>query len=279
VVIPLDPEVISPAIHRAMLTGRFEAEESAQIPNIVRPGDRVLEIGAGIGFISTLLSRQRRVSEVIAVEANPRLMDYMQRLHARNRVRKVRRLNTVLTNQPQERATFYLRADFWMGSLIAGPNPHLGTVEVQTTRLDDFLRAEAIDLIVCDVEGAETFLFQDADLSGVDRIFLELHDHVTGLSAVGRLFANLFDKGFVYDPRHSSSSVVLFQRVGVADIVRPCGRRSASAAISSLRSSSQPLTASIASCRFACSSRSLFISSGSSSGSANLSLISLKRAT
>lgn len=221
VVIPLDPQVITPVIHQAMLSGRFEAEESAQIPAIVRPGDRVLEIGAGIGFISTLLSRQRRVARVIAVEANPQLMGYMERLHARNRVRKVRRLNTVLTNRAEPSATFYLRTDFWMGSLMAGPNPHVGTVEVPTTNLDALLREEAIDLIVCDVEGAESMLFEGADLSGVDRIFLELHDHITGLSGVARLFATLAGQGFVYDPRHSTGSVVLFQKVGPEDIVRP----------------------------------------------------------
>jgi FkbM family methyltransferase len=221
VVIPLDPEVITPAIRAAIVGGRFETEEAAQIPDIVRPGDRVLEIGAGIGFISTLLARQRRVAEVIAVEANPQLMGYMERLHRRNRVRKVRRLNTVLTNQAQSHATFYLRTDFWMGSLMPGPNPHIGAVEVPTTNLDGLLRAEAIDLIVCDVEGAESMLFEGADLAGVDRIFLELHDHVTGLSGVARLFATLAGQGFVYDPRHSTGSVVLFQKVGPEDIVRP----------------------------------------------------------
>ena len=55
VVIPLDPQVITPTIRQAILDGRFETEEASQIPHIVRPGDRVLEIGAGIGFISTLL--------------------------------------------------------------------------------------------------------------------------------------------------------------------------------------------------------------------------------
>ena len=59
--IPFDPAVITPAIGRAIREGRFEAEESRQIPHIVRPGDRVLEIGAGIGFISTLIARQRRM--------------------------------------------------------------------------------------------------------------------------------------------------------------------------------------------------------------------------
>jgi FkbM family methyltransferase len=221
VMIPPDPSVITPAIRDAILGGRFEAEESSQIPLIVRPGDHVLEIGAGIGFISTLLSRQPRVARVIAVEANPHLIDYMTRLHALNRVRKVRRMNAVLTNEARASATFYLRRDFWMGSLAAGPNPYVGTVEVPTANLDALLREEAIDLVVCDVEGAETVIFPGADLTGVDRIFLELHDHVTGLSGVRDLFASLAGHGFVYDPRHSQGSVVLFQKLGASDIVRP----------------------------------------------------------
>jgi len=222
VVIPDDPTVITPAIRAAILAGRFETCEARQIPAIVEPGDRVLEIGAGIGFISTLLARERRVASVLAVEANPHLIGYMERLHATNRVRKVRRLNAVLTCEAgADHATFYLREDFWMGSLMAGPNPFVGTVEVPTRDLDDLLRAEAISLIVCDVEGAEAFLFENADLTGVDRIFVEVHDHITGLSGVGRLFEALASRGFAYDPRHSEGSVVLFRRLRIPETLRP----------------------------------------------------------
>lgn len=221
VIIPEDERVLTSPIRAAMLAGQFEAEESAQIPHIVRGGDRVLEIGAGIGFISTLLAREPRVSAVVAVEANPHLLDYMGRLHASNHVAKVRRLNAILTNAAAETATFYLRRDFWMGSLSAEPNAFVATVEVPTMNLDALLRDEAISLIVCDVEGAEADLFEHADLSGVDRIFVETHDHVTGLSGVRRLFETMQAQGFVYDPRHSTGSVVLFQRLGDADIVRP----------------------------------------------------------
>ena len=48
-----------------------------------------------------------------------------------------------------------------------------------------------------------------------------MHDHVTGLSGVRGLFATMADHGFVYDPRHSLGSVVLFQRLGEQDILRP----------------------------------------------------------
>jgi len=219
--LPYDPEIITPDIHRAISDGTFEAEESTRIGEIVRPGDRVLEIGAGIGFMSTLLSRERRVASVVAVEANPYLIDYMERVHATNGVKKVRRMNAVLTNEPVASRTFYLRRDFWMGSLLPGPNPWLDTVSVPTLNFDALLRDEAISLIVCDVEGAEAFLFEDVALDGVDRIFVELHDHVTGLSGVGSLFRTLAAKGFVYDPRHSAGSVILFQHVGGRDIIRP----------------------------------------------------------
>jgi FkbM family methyltransferase len=221
VILPYDPAIITPAIHRAITEGRFEAEESAKVGEIIRRYDRVLELGAGIGFMSTLLSRQRRVSSVIAVEANPHLIDYMARVHVLNGVRKVRRLNAVLTNEPVASRTFYLRRDFWMGSLLSGPNPYLDTVSVPTANFDALLRDEAISLIVCDVEGAEAFIFEDVALDGVDRILVELHDHVTGLSGVGTLFRTLAAKGFVYDPRHSAGSVILFQRLGTRDIIRP----------------------------------------------------------
>ena len=221
VVIPFDPAVITPAIRAAMEAGRYETEEAAALAAAVEPGDRVVEIGAGIGFISTLLARDRRVASVLAVEANPHLLPYMARLHACNRVRKVRRLNAVLAPGGSGTATFYLRRDFWMGSLAPGPNPWQATVEVPVRDLDAVLRDEAASLVVCDVEGAEAALFAEADLAGVDRVLLELHDHVTGLSGVGAVFAALAARGLVYDPRHSAGSVVLFRRLRDPDVPRP----------------------------------------------------------
>lgn len=221
VLIPYAPEVITPTIEEAITTHRFESEEAHELSNIVEPGDRVLELGAGIGFISTILDRHSSVDKVIAVEANPKLMGYMARLHSLNRVRKVERRNAILTNQPISSMKFYLRHDFWMGSLCAGPNPYQETVDVPTENLDQLIRDEEISLIVCDIEGAESFLFENADLSGVTRIYLELHDHVTGLKGVRNLFNALEKEDFCYDPRHSSKSVVLFRRLVEDEELRP----------------------------------------------------------
>lgn len=216
VVIPPDPDIVTPVVRRTILDRKFEATKAGLIAGIVAPGDRVLEIGAGIGVITTLLARERRVSSVVAVEANPQLLDYMTKLHARNRVRKVRRMNAVLTNAATDHVVFYLRRDFWAGSLLPGPLPSTGQVMVRTLNLDATLRDEGINLIVCDVAGVEPMPLplRDADLSEVDRILLEIHVDLIGLSGVRDVFNALGCQGFVYDPRHSISSVVLFRRCG-----------------------------------------------------------------
>jgi FkbM family methyltransferase len=220
VLIPEDTLVITPPIRHAILTGHFEAEEADAVPRIVRPGDVVLEIGGGIGFISTLLAREPAVRRVISVEANPGLIGYMAGLHALNGV-SVTRINAVLTNEPVASVNFFLRRDFWMSSLMPEPIPFSASVRVPTRNLDILLWAERVTLVVCDIEGAEAFLFAGADLSGVDRVFLELHDHVTGLKGVQSVFRALGEQGFAYDPRHSAGSVVLFQRVRADEVPRP----------------------------------------------------------
>jgi len=69
VTIPYAPQVITPNIRDAIEAHRFEAEEASELHRIVEAEDRVLEIGAGIGFISTLLDRLDDVDRVVAVEA------------------------------------------------------------------------------------------------------------------------------------------------------------------------------------------------------------------
>ncbi len=216
-----DPAVLTPPIAAAIRAGVYEIEEARQIPAIVQDGDRVLEIGAGIGFISTLLARQPEVARIVAVEANPALIPVIRRTHALNGVEGVEVVNAVLEPGGDGRRDFYIRRDFWMSSLASGPNPYDNIVQVPVRDMNALLRDEAITLIVCDVEGAEAALFERADLFGVDRVYLEIHDHITGLKGVRDLFGHLSAKGFAYDPRHSFGGVILMRRVEENERLRP----------------------------------------------------------
>ncbi len=220
--IPYDPLIITPAILRAIKLGYFEAEEAAQIPHIVEAEDVVLDIGAGIGFISTLIARHAK--KVISVEANPDLMPFMAELHRCNGVKNVERLNVVLGNPGLGEAEFYQRKDFWMGSLSAAPNAYVSTVMVPEMSLNQLLEQARVTMVVCDIEGAEAALFNEVNFGDVTRVYLELHDHITGLKGVAAVFSAMAERGFAYDPRFSSGAIILFRKIESAETLRPYAR-------------------------------------------------------
>jgi len=223
--IPLDRSIITPPIEAAVRSGDYEADETRSLPEVVREGDRVLELGAGIGFVSSILAKRTRAERIVAVEANPGLIPFIRRVHAINGVRGVEVINGVACVGPAPRdgetASFYARPDFWMSSLSPEPYAYDAVHAVPMLSLDGLLRDNGITMIVCDIEGGEVALLPQADLSGVDRVYVEVHDHLTGLSGVKTLFDALSAKGFAYDLRHSCGSVVLFTKLGSVPDKRP----------------------------------------------------------
>lgn len=223
--VPLDRRIVTPPIEAALRNGVYEADETRSLPEVVRKGDRVLELGAGMGFVSTILAKRTKAAKVVALEANPQLIPFIHQVHAINNVRGVEVVNGVASAGPAPKAnataTFYARPDFWMSSLSPEPYAYDRAYDVPVLPLDALLRDHRINMVVCDIEGGEVALLPEADLSGVDRVYVEVHDHLTGLSGVKTLFDALSAKGFAYDLRHSCGSVVLFTRLGSVPDKRP----------------------------------------------------------
>ena len=160
----------------------------SQIPHIVRagrPGAR--DRRRHRLHLDAARRAQRRVSRVSRSRRTRTCSTTWRGCTCCNRVRKVRRLNAVLTNEPAPSATFYLRRDFWMGSLAPAPNPYVGTVEVPThepRRGCSATRGSTSSSATW--RGRRPCSSRAPTSRGVDRIFLEMHDHVTGLSGVRR---------------------------------------------------------------------------------------------
>lgn len=209
-------DIITPSIAAAISSGDYEAEEARITRKALAEGDRVLEIGAGLGFITTKIARDMRVATLSAYEADPRMAWHATDTLRRNGFADIKVVNGMLGDDDAAGgfAQFRLRPDFWMSSAFDTDIAADRVVSTPIYAINDVLRDQAISIIVCDIEGAEVDLLSDADLTLVDRIVVELHDHITGLSGVARLYAALAHKGFVYDPRCSEGSVVLFRRLG-----------------------------------------------------------------
>lgn len=209
--VPIGIKDVSPVIWHSLSDGSYEAKEAYQVPKCLQERDRILELGAGIGIITTLMAQ---VPEVViwSFDANPATVELAKRVAEANGITNVVFAHGLLSAGSPTKEVFYIREDFWMSSLTEHQGPYLFTIDLQSINIDKFLEQNNINVLVMDVEGAEYQILTDAKLGRIDRIILELHDHIYGLSGVGHIFDAMHQKGFAYDPRGSSGPCILFRK-------------------------------------------------------------------
>lgn len=209
--VPISPDEVSEIIWSALSDGTYEAKEARWAVKAARPNDRILELGSGIGVITSLLAAIEG-TQVMAFEANPHTVALAEKVIRANNRNNVELRHGLLTAGPPRDFTFYIREDLWMSSLLEHQGPYLDTIKVHSANIDEFISQSDIDLIVMDIEGAELDLLKGAELPGVERVFLEFHDHLYGLDGIRNLTTAMAKKGFAYDPRGSSGPCVLLSR-------------------------------------------------------------------
>ncbi|WP_211299458.1 FkbM family methyltransferase [Pukyongiella litopenaei] len=212
--IPFVPRIITPKIERPMRNNRYEGGEVASLRRLLKPGDRVLELGAGVGLCSTIAAQNPDVDRVVAIEANPDMIPLIQETYRLNDVCEQAELrNGVATVRSGAEIPFYIRQDFWGSSMEAESRPFARVEQVPALAIDDLLAEVRPTVLVCDIEGGELGLFDDADLSSVRNAILELHPKVYGRAGSARIVAALARKGLYLSPENKpDSSVQIFER-------------------------------------------------------------------
>jgi len=212
--IPYDPSVITPKIKRSIEKGRYERDEVTGTPKFINSDDRVIELGAGIGFISSFISTRLGVHNVMCVEADPNLCKFIRRVHDENQISDAEVRNVVALNDDGVAGTikFYVREHFWSSSL----DPEDGyekAVDVPAVRLSDLIKDFAANTLIVDIEGGERDLFSPLNLTGIDKVFLEIHTRKIKRIGIKMCFDALSGNGFAYDQQVSRGGSVLFRRI------------------------------------------------------------------
>jgi FkbM family methyltransferase len=202
--------ILTPELWMAFEAGYYEGSEISALRQVVRPKDVVLEIGAGVGFISAFMLRTLGAASVCAVEASGELLPVIHRTHELNGV-----ATTVLhgvASRSDGPTRFHQQAAFWASSVVPLPESRAVTLPgLDTARL---IREVRPDVLVVDIEGGERDLFCGLDLPGVRSVVVEVHQPQIGGAGIARCFAALQTAGFAYDPRGSNGSNVAFSRFG-----------------------------------------------------------------
>jgi FkbM family methyltransferase len=202
---------MSRRVERALSRGGYEREELRLIGEVLSPGDVVLEIGAGLGLVSSFCAKRVGSKRVFAFEADPDLEPCIRETFELNGVEPT--LEMCAVGARAGRVTLYRDKHFVSSSVVrrrVGARP----VEVPGKALSYIVEKVRPTLLVIDAEGAERELFDGAELPTVTRIVLELHDRVIGPDGTDRVRAQLMALGYEIDRGLSSPEHLVLRRGG-----------------------------------------------------------------
>lgn len=98
--VPLLRAILSPPIVKGLVNGWYEKDERRFVEAAVRDGDRVLDLGGGLGVCSATAALSARTTGLLIVEANPKLLDVIRLTMALNGIQDFELLWAAISNSP-----------------------------------------------------------------------------------------------------------------------------------------------------------------------------------
>jgi FkbM family methyltransferase len=194
IALPIDKSIFTDPIIYSVVRGRYELSEAEAAQTLLRADDRVLELGGGVGLISAIAAKI--AAHVVTVEANPRLVEFIGRVHKLNGVTATC-INAIVSGaEGARKAKFYLRKDFWVSSMSPEPADYLEAVELEVIDVATLVKTHRPTVLIVDIEGGEMNLISRDWTEGVRLIMMEVHPKQTGLEGVQKIIDFFTSCGF-----------------------------------------------------------------------------------
>lgn len=184
-VLCVPPGANGPVLH-SLYAERYERLERALLPSLLRPDDRVVELGSAIGFIGLVASRTVCPSRMIMVEANRDLIPEITRNFAGNGV-ALPDLRHGVAGTASQTVDFHVDSQFWASTTRPQAGRQLRVDRVEMIDTNKLLRDHEATVLICDIEGGEIDLLPHLDLTGIRLVIAELHPTVIGADGVERI--------------------------------------------------------------------------------------------
>jgi FkbM family methyltransferase len=164
--------------------GTYEPQETMLISRLLAPGQTFVDVGAHWGYFSLLAAEKVGPrGRVVAIEADPRIFDILQRSVALNTFANLSPVFVAASDREGEMVLqgFSESDDNWGISSVAGPaQGREFTVHAEPLdRVLDRLGVGTVDLLKMDIEGAEWLALQGVraglGANRYRRILLEVH--------------------------------------------------------------------------------------------------------
>jgi len=187
----------------------YEGQEIRVLQKVLEKDHRVLEIGAGIGFLSTYCAKKIGSNRVVAYEANPQMIDKIKDTYKLNNVNPT--INNIILSDKNGNISFYLEDDFWSSSMIKRSD-NAKEVKVKTADINDEIKNSNSNFLIIDIEGGEEVLVHLIDFTNIDKLLIELHPSIIGNKSISNIIKILIDKGFCLDLFKSENNICYFYK-------------------------------------------------------------------
>lgn len=207
-VICTDAAMVSPQVRNGLFKETYEEPERILVRRFLKPEDRVLEVGGGIGLVSLTCARICGVANVLTYEANPAMEAVIRNNFRLNGLEP--NLRNKLVTQDGRSVTFYVNDNIMSSSCF---DRNMGTPQtLPSDALDQVLAEWKPTALVMDVEGAEIEMLTASHLPGIRKVILEIHPHIVGEEPTRTMLEHLRQVGLIERERVQKS--ILLQREG-----------------------------------------------------------------
>lgn len=215
IAVPLSEGTLPDRTERQLQRGRYQRGEVEAIRNLVRAGDRVLDIGAGLGLLTVAAALVDGVETVTSVEADPVVLPMLNEALATNGVAdRVTVVEALVTAKGTAKSDFYLREDILASSSDPEFGPYTDKVKVSSAPINPLLKREKPDVIISSTDENQPDFWEAADLSGVRHVILKLFPKRYGEDAVRRIVDAFSAQGLRFNPSNvAGSNLMIFDRI------------------------------------------------------------------
>lgn len=165
VTVPITPR-FSERIRASVASGQYEASERSLLEETLRPGDRLLELGSGCGYLATVACRRIGSARVVTVEADPGMAGALLQTFIRNGVLPSVICGIVARDARPHRIE---RAEHFWGTKAVPDEGGSGALP-----LSGLIEAHRPTVLLCDIEGGEEDLLGEP-LPGIRAVIIESH--------------------------------------------------------------------------------------------------------
>jgi len=203
-------------IRGKLASGEYEGSEARAVMMRVKPGQRVLELGAGLGYIGAMAARIVGAKNVTSVEANPDMIVAIIANYALNGVAEIDLRHGAVVGQDYEgdSLAFACAKQFWASRIAGVGDAGVGVVDVPVLRIHALLDKVKPNFVIMDIEGAEQYLFDAKWPRSVKHVVIELHPKQYENGKVIKHIVDMLSRsGLTYDPVASRGTLLALRRV------------------------------------------------------------------